>query len=126
MIEGVPAWIPPFLEKLVKCFNAEDPVNVASHLHDDGEVWHFDIMPTVIESNDESYVRKFDYHLSAILGLLDNPDVMGDLNSISITGDYEQRGLHIVLHLGPDDEDDAEEALPPIDKLPKLDGPVFN
>ncbi len=121
LVASMPPWLPPFMKKVGECFNTEDPLQLQAWRHEDGGAWHIDIMPTIIEENAECYVRNFNFHLTALIGLLEGVDVVGDLNTLSVTGKYETNEIHIVMHLGPDGDDDDDEELPDLASTPKFE-----
>ncbi len=94
---------------ILKTVDAEDPVETVAWLHSDGETWHIDLTPTLIQEEDGPYARTFSVHLSCLAHLFDPVDVTADLTCISIAGTFEERLIHVVIHLGQDDEDDHPE-----------------
>lgn len=108
-----PDWLAEIVQAIMKSANSEDPMHAQAWLHEDDSdagAWHVDVLPTVLEEDGGSFVNYFSIHLSPIIKLLDPVEVMADLNSITLSGRYKDNPVHLVFHLGPDEDDDEEEA----------------
>ena len=106
-----PEWIPQLIEIVSNCITNEDPVRWLSYLHEGGTLWHLEAAPTLYEEDGDQFLRGYQVHITPILDLIENAEVLADPEELSITGTYMSHPVHLVLMLQPDDEfmDDAEE-----------------
>jgi hypothetical protein len=112
-----PPWVPKLIERLVPCFQAEDPIRVQAWRHKTEDVWHVDLTPTPVEEDGDLYVRGFNVHITDLVRLLTKVDIRADLSGISIKGNFRRHAVHIVIHLGEEDDDEDTD-------LPKITPPT--
>ena len=101
-----PEWVSKFMETLAGHLAGEDPVHFQMWKHDDEDVWHVEVSPSLFEDAGEVYLREYHVHLTPILALITTPDVIADPDGLSITGTFEDKKIHVVIRTQPEEPDD--------------------
>lgn len=103
--DAPPNWIAQLMHVVSKCITSEDEIQWRHWLHDDGTSWHIEVAPSIYVEAGEEYLRGYHVHVSPVLKLFDNVNIVADPEEISITGVYlKEHSVHLVIMLQPDDE----------------------
>lgn len=104
--DNPPSWVLQLVKNMSVNITSEDPIQWHAHFHEDEgeEIWHIEVSPTLYKESDGVWLRNYHVHVSPILKLIKQSDIIADPDLISIYGKYKTHSVHVMLVLQPDED----------------------
>lgn len=115
-IDEPPRWVTQLMQTISDNITSEDPINWKTHLYADkeqGNTWYLEASPTLHEDENGFLFREYQVHLTPILKLFKQLDVVAEFDQINIYGKHKTHGVHVTLMLEPDADAADEMENPP-------------